>query len=353
MPRATRDVSVCVAPASQPGAVTLTTRAIGQEVLEQTIVADGAAHPITETGCTGTQRAAWSSDGRRVFTRGDLACAGQPARAVTGLSLITPDGTWLDVQGIDVAGTTSVRVRRYAPANRPRSGSPALSVDAVKEALGKVAVPVVEAALIETNSRFPLDNRTLIELADSRVPGSVIDLMVALSNPDKFRIERRAGSSLDLYPAMVDAEWSGLWGFGYPYMPWYPGYYGGSYYRYYYSPFAYGLYDLYGPYSSYFYPSGYIVNTGGGVGGGDVAAPVRSGQGRVIDGVGYTLIRPRQAEPSEGSSGGSSRGRGTMTPSGATQSSGGVSAGSSSGGGGGSGSGSGGSDGGGRTAQPR
>jgi hypothetical protein len=348
-PRATRDIVVCVAPAQQSGAVTLITRAAGQPVLEQTIVADGAAHPIAETGCSGTQQAEWSQDGQRVFTRGQLACANQPARAVSGLSLITPDGTWLDVQGIDVAGRTNVRVRRYAPLERPTAGMPALTTAAVKEASAKVAAPVLEAALIETNARFALDNRSLVELADARVPGSVIDLMVALSRPEKFRVERRPESALDLYPAVADAEWSGLWGFGYPYMPWYPGYSGG-YYRYYYSPFAYGLYDLYGPYSSYFYPTTYVAAGSGSDGGGDVSAP-RSGQGRVIDGVGYTRIRPRDAEPVESAGGESPRTRGTLSPSGATQSSGGAGATTSGGGSGSSGGGD--SGGGGRTAQPR
>jgi hypothetical protein len=234
---------------------------------------------------------------------------------------------------------------------RLRDGMPALSAAAVKEASTKVAVPVLEAALIETNARFPLSNRALVDLADARVPASVIDLMVALSNPDKFRVERRVESSLDLYPAMADAEWNGLWGFGYPYMPWYSAAYGGSYYRYYYSPFAYGLYDLYGPYSSYFYPTNIV---GSASGGGDVSSPGRSGRGRVIDGVGYTRIQPREAEPAQATGSDSARGRSTLSPAGYTQSGGGSASSGSSGGssGGGSSSGSGGSDGG-RTAQPR
>ena len=63
----------------------------------------------------------WSRDGRKLFGRAELRCASQPVRTVTGLSLMTGDNSWLDVQAIEIAGSTSLRLRRYrrAAGNRP------------------------------------------------------------------------------------------------------------------------------------------------------------------------------------------------------------------------------------------
>ena len=346
----------CVAP-STAGAVTLTTMVDGKQVLEQTIVADGADHALAETGCTGSQRHEWSRDGRKLFGRAELRCAGQPVRTVTGLSLKTGDTSWLDIQAVDIAGNTSLRIRRFRRASGDRP-APATSVapysaamftlEDVKEARTKVSPAVLEAALVETGARFVLSARDLIALDDAGVPGDVIDLMIAASYPEKFQVERRAAARVDAYPPAFGPASSGsYWGLGYPYFYSYPGY--DVYYRDYYSPYGYAY-----PGSYYYYPGpGVVVDDDG-----DAA----DGGGRVVNGVGYTRVRPREAttasESGARSSGSSSTresssGRGAMTSSGATQSSGGSSSsGSSSSGGGGSSSSSGSSEGG-RTAEPR
>jgi hypothetical protein len=349
------NITVCVAPTAQPAGVTLNTRASGEPALEQTIVADGAEHPVNEAGCTGSQQAEWSADGRRLFARAELRCANQPVRTISGLTMITPGGTWLDVQAIDVAGRTNVRVREYRRttfrAGTLDAAARSLTVAAVKEASAKVAAPALEAALIESGARFNLNRTALVDLDDANVPDSVIDLMVALSYPDKFQVERRIEQSVDLFTtpysySYADADWSGYYGFGYPYFSWYPGYYGN--YRYFYSPFGYPYAGLYAPYG-YYYGSSVV-------GGGAVTPPAPdTGEGRAISGVGYTRIRPREAVPVEsgGSGEGSSRsgGRSTVSSGGYSQSGGGSSG--SSSGGSSSGSGGGGGGGGGRTAQSR
>jgi hypothetical protein len=351
--------STCVAPAA-PAAATLSTRVEGKQVLEQTIIPDGAAHSVTEEACTGSQRAEWSRDGRKLFTRADLTCANQPLRTVTGFALMTGENSWIDVQAVDIGGGTSVRVRRYrrAQGERPRLdasiapyGGARLTIDDVKEAHAKVAPAVLEAVVAETGARFALNARELVGLDEAGVPGNVIDLMVANSFPEKFQVERRAAASIDAYPPTYGSGWwSGYWGLGYPYFYSYPGYYVD--YRDYYSPYGY----------SYGYPGSYYYYPGPGAGG-DEESP--DGGGRVVNGVGYTRVRTRDAattrsDDGSGSSSGSSTsrpassGRGTMTSSGATQSSGGSS--SSGGGSSSSGSGSSGNSGGsdtGRTAQPR
>jgi hypothetical protein len=350
----------CVAP-STAGAVTLTTIVEGKPVLEQTIIADGAAHALTETDCTGSQRHEWSRDGRKLFGRAELRCANQPVRTVTALSLMTGDNSWLDVQAIEIAGSTSLRLRKYrrAAGNAPRPpesiapylGSATFTIDDVREAHAKVSAAVLEAALAETGARFALSARDLVALDDAGVPGNVIDLMIAASYPEKFQVERRAAARVDGYPPTFGpASWGGYWGLGYPYFYSYPGY--DVYYRDYYSPYGYAY-----PGSYYYYPGSSVV-----VDGDREASAAQDGDGRVVNGIGYTRVRTREAatrsESGTSSSGsssarGSSSGRGTMTSSGATQSStGSSSSGGSSSGDGGSSSSSGDSDSG-RTAQPR
>lgn len=344
-PGGTSDVMVCVAPTPRPDTVTLTTRAANELLLEQMLVADGRAQSTSEAGCTGTQRAEWSREGGRLFTRAEVTCAGRPAGAFSGIATIAGDGTWIDVQATEINGRANVRVRRYRRSEGQRRGGVSWTVEDVKEASTKVSPAALEAALIESDARFRLNSRSLVELDEANVPDGVIDLMVALSYPDKFQIERRAEASLDLYqPGYGDGEWSGYWGYGlaYPFFSSYPGYYGN--YRYYFSPFGYGYYGLYGGYSDY-YPGSVIT-----IGVDPVPSP-DSGNGRVINGVGYTRVRPREAQPADSGGGGRS---GTSSSGRAT--SGGYSQGSGSSTSSVSGGSSGGSDGGaggGRTAQPR
>ena len=62
---------VCVRPSGRFG-VAVTTTVDGKNVLEQTIVADGSAQPLSQGDCSGTQTSNWSRDGERLFTRVEL-----------------------------------------------------------------------------------------------------------------------------------------------------------------------------------------------------------------------------------------------------------------------------------------
>jgi uncharacterized membrane protein YgcG len=164
-------------------------------------------------------------------------------------------------------------------------------LDDVKEATGKVSAHALEAALVEARASFRLSSQRLIELADAHVPDRVIDLMVALSYPKRFVVET---ARVDRAPAVILDD-PFLFGFGYPiwadsfglYSPFY------SYYSpYYYSPFAYAYARGYNP---YFSNGGYAIIDAGG---GGVGRPDRpSGSGRVVDGQGYTRVRPREPDP--------------------------------------------------------
>jgi hypothetical protein len=348
-PRSASQPRVCVA-AAGAHAVTLTTSVQGQPALEQTVVADGVDHAMSDGDCRGSQRAEWSADGLRLYARAELTCVSDTTpRTVTGLALIAPDGTWLDVQAVRLGSRESTRVRRYrraagqpAPASQYAIAAP-FTLNDVKEAAAKVSPRVIEAALVETRAGFDLTARQMIELSEARVPPSILDLLVALSYPKQFVVERASGSEP---PLIANDPYLLGWVYGSRLLA-----YGDDFFypSYYYSPFGYSYGGRY--YGAYgYYDPGFIIVDGGG--GGGVSGPQPSGTGRVVNGLGYTRVRPRDTEPAQpaatGSSGGG-RATASADPGSASTSSSGSGATASPQGYSGGGA----SDGGGRTAQPR
>ncbi len=324
------DVEVCVAPDADRGGVTLTTTVVGKPVLQESIAADGIERPFTESDCRGRQRAEWSANRQRIFSRAELTCTGQAPRTVSGFAMMESTDTWLDIQVVEIGGRASTRVRRYRPsparagatrsADAGMAASPLTTQDVI-EASAKLPARAVEAALIETDARFILNGRRLIELDAAGVADEVTDLMVALSFRDQFIVDRGVrGGGYSTGSAWAD-----------PYL-----------WSYYYAPFAYPHLGYYDPY--YYNGPGYVIIDPGPS---QPVGPQPGGTGRVVDGRGYTRVRPR--EPVRVEAGGRSTKSGTSDPSGGSSSSGGSSGGASPQGYSGGGS----SGGCGRTAQPR
>ena len=383
---------VCVRPSGRFG-VGVTTTVDGTNVLEQTIVADGSAQPLSQGDCSGTQISNWSRDGERLFTTVELDCANRPKRTVSGITLLA-NGQWVDAQATVIDGNADVRLRRYRRTSDSYTGpagmtTAPLGIEDVIEASAKVQSEALEAALDEANARFALNSRVLTQLSDNGVSPNVIDLLVAKAYPEKFEVQRSSypsaaasyGTSSYGTSSMGSSVFMGSTIYPSPmYDPFYNNYY-------YYSPFAYPYY--WGPgysygYGSPFYRNYYNYNNyygfgGGGYyggpsrpSGGGTAQPgspdSRGGDGVVVNGRGYTRVRPAGSSNTSGSGDSAtptSRTTGTTrgvrsagsTDSGASSSSssssGSSSSGSSGASSGGYSSGGGGGDGGGRTAQPR
>ncbi|HJN46844.1 MAG TPA: hypothetical protein QF572_21985 [Vicinamibacterales bacterium] len=349
-------VVVCLRATRTSGAesgVEVSTMAGGEPVLVDTLWADGAEHPVEEAACTGWRRNIWSGDGARLFTRAELACPDENVendRRVSGVGLMTSSTTWLDIQLVDSGARGEVTVRRYRRAsesttvdagatplpadildrarNAARLGSTsALSVEDVIEASAEIEPAVVEAMLVETRASFALNGRALIQLVDGGVPDDVVDLMVALSFPDEFIVDR---------PAARAAASFGGGGFGfadqfgpYGYDTWYP---------YYASPFGY--YYGWSPYNSLYFlgPAASYVIVPDGLDGLNGRSRGRAYQGRGFSQIGVREpTTDRRAQPrnpggsitssqgasrsgggSSGSRGGSSGG-GRATPGGYTR----------------------------------
>jgi len=200
---------VCVVPAAGTTGVDITTVVNGSVVERERVVATGEQTPSAQEGCTGWERAEFSPDGRRVYRRAEGTCAGGQRRRSSGLLAISPEGQWLDVQGVTVGTETGVRVLRYreaisnltlpAEVQSAVSGGRAargariaaaapVSVAEVADAARRLDAAVVEGWLVERGAGFDVDAKRLVELADAGVPERVIDLVVALSYPKQFAI---------------------------------------------------------------------------------------------------------------------------------------------------------------------
>ena len=265
----------------------------------QNLQADGESYDIVAEGCEGTRTAEFSMDGKRLFTRTRQACDGDVLRTSTGLMAMLSANQWIDVQAQEDEGQSFSWVRIYRRASitqareagfgdlhgdaglgarRARNRAAAtVDVDDVAEAIRVVDAEAVRSWIAELDDPFELDGRSLIRLADSGVPPSVVDVMVAVSYPDRFAVRR--DGDVEKVAAVDDGPRRG--GRGYPVPVYidpyrYPGYYG--------NPGYYGR--------------GY--GRGGYYGGGVVVVAPRSDpspDARVVKGKGYSRGPSRGSAP--------------------------------------------------------
>ena len=320
---------VCVTPADEAPGINLTALAGNGVLVERTLVADGTRREVREPNCMGWEESEWSADGQRLFTRAELRCGDQPAHTVDGVSLMTSASTWVDIQIVDTGTLEQIEVRRYTPVppterdtllgltfvlpldphevrQARRESAASLTLADVVEASRKTPPGVVETLLVETEPQLALDSAALITLDEMGINARVIDLLVALSYPERFVVERRDRGG----------SWSsgGLGGFGGGFYDpvWY-----GDLYPYYVTPFgSRGWGGWYDPYLFGGAASPFVI-----VGG-------REGEdasGRAVSDRGYTHVRPRdvtgaprRARPRGGSSGSGSSGGGSTARSGSS-----------------------------------
>lgn len=333
----------------------------GEVASSEDLVADGRRRPVTAEGCTGGESVAFSDGGTRLFTHSEYDCDTQ-TRTGSGIMAFISPGQWIDVRSLDVGGEPVAWVQRYSVAtpdqrsaqgvDDPAAASRAMvraarvraardiDVDDVQEAVGQVDARAVQVWIATRESRFALNGNELVRLADAGVPGSVTDVMIAVSYPNEFAVSPEGlAATADRTAAQGAYAYRGGYGGGFRSFLWDP----------FYSPLGYGYY----PYSYGYSPFGYYGYGYGAYGGyyGYRPAPIviepRS-QGRMINGQGYTrggsssssggsggAVPRSSVAPRRGSSGASaspSRGSGSRGSSGASSgSSSGSSRGSSSG----------------------
>jgi len=365
---------MCITP--EKNGVRLQTLAGTQKGIDEVVIPDGVDHPIVDKECTGTERSEFSADGSRLFRTTGVVCGKEAPRTVKSVAFMAPGPAWILVQHVTgESALNSVRVQRYrrsanqnladgsrAPQPDPLSTRARTTpentqwdIEDVIEANAKLPAEALQAALTEVHHGFDLNKKTLVALDNGKVDDQVIDLMVALTYPKKFVVQRAGtpttpsgvitgGGWFDPFmaPLMSSAMMDCYTPYGYGYRSYY------SLCGWGYGPMSYGYYGGYGyPYYPYY---GWVdIGNVPPSGGGGSAGPVP--QGKVVNGRGYTQVFDRPAEPAPRTSH-SGNGSGWAGSGGGTATSGGYSSGSSNSGSSGGGS-TGGDAGGGRVAVPK
>ena len=282
------DGILCIEPTDE--GIELYTVSAGEVVTSDLMVADGARYPRNIEGCEGWDSAGFSRDGRRVFTRSEFLCGEEIARNATGIMSLVAPTQWIDVRSMDVGGEQVAWVQSYrlvGPERMLQEGvgdSPYLQdmgmaiqaariyaarniwLEDVAEAAERVDAKAVEAWVAERGERFAIDADALVKLADAGVSESIIDVVVAVSYPERFAIAGEAGASIGERTSLDRRPVRPIYGYGiYSRAPFYNyGYGPSSYYGYDpYNSYLYGPrygYGYQGYYSGYYMPTTVIVN---------------------------------------------------------------------------------------------
>ncbi|MDR0310911.1 MAG: hypothetical protein LBJ21_04940 [Acidobacteriota bacterium] len=292
--------SLEIRPAADGKGLNITTKDAEQPVGEN-IIPDGIPRPVESSACTGTSTYQWEKQTGIILGKSEMVCQGEAYNIFT-LKMMTSADLMADILFVKTPGQNRLAVRRFAfertlpPDGENFSARDSLvlrtalaapwDTDKIISLSKTVETVVLEAALLEKNLQVQLDSKSLRKMKSSGTPDSIIDILVALSAPDKFRIEKNDRIAVEAAsPAAQNNET-----YTYVYRmepPYYGYYYPWHYYWSYYSPFWWG-------YPIYTYPV--VVGGGsGGSGGGGTTGGGSSGysEGRLSSGSGYVQITPR------------------------------------------------------------
>jgi hypothetical protein len=270
------DRAVCVLPDAE-GARLI--NVIGNAIQSETrIIADGKAREINQEGCRGTQQAHWSKDRQRVLLSADMTCGEQTRRKVTGIMSMHSAMQWLSVEAVSSGAEqmytrtksysemdsskmpesirNALRANRLASETARYSAIALLDLEDVQEATRAAGEDAVVEWITAVNQTFDLNGKRLLALADAGVPASVIEALVAVSNPQYFAVQTvsdrddyrgRGRGPRDPCLSFTNDYWGIGYGFPYNYDRYRyssRGYYDSCTGRPYYTPWGY--YDPYG-----------------------------------------------------------------------------------------------------------
>lgn len=208
---------LCVVPSNGGNDVDLATIVNGKVAHLEHISATGQQVPKSVDNCPGWESATWSTDNQRVFLRSEFTCGATAKVTGSGILAISSEGEFVQIQGTTVNGKAGARAIRYQPAGvqivmkpglsladssivetvaagngfasqsmRAAAGAPA-STNAIADVAKHVDLAVAGAWLNEIGQKFNVSGKELVTLADAGVPPYMLDLMVAMSYPDKDR----------------------------------------------------------------------------------------------------------------------------------------------------------------------
>ncbi len=250
--------------------VEMLTVADGAVTHREPFPADGQPRTIEQDGCRGTETARFSDDRRRIYTASRIVCEDGATRRGTGIISMPSPAAWLDVRAMEVDGEATAWSQWYQRTSSNalaelgiETGEAAtplalrgaasyaaapITIEHVVDASRNVDAKAVAAWIAESGQPFArLDSDDLLRLDAAGVPGQVIDVVVAVSFPHRFALNRQGAYPEDaatgVRPArtimMTPGYYDPLWG-GYGYNPYYS--------RYGYNRYGYGYGGYYGGY---------------------------------------------------------------------------------------------------------
>lgn len=295
----TEEYILTVSPGDDNNSVTIKTCLDQTVISEEKITADGVRRSLPDEGCTGWYLYSWSETGKRLLLNSESSCQDNPLRLISGISFIDNKGEWLNIRLLKSGEEKAVTISRYRnvdsyqatpgsinaadPVFSRISAGTALSISEIIELSSRIEPEVLEAAIIELRKPFPINSKQLTLLADAEVPSQIVDIMVALSFPEKFTVEQISTSTAPKpAPPMPYRD------FGPPYPYWPYGHHLYSWYwdSYIYSPYSY-WYMGWNTWPEWYYPYRIYPHYWGGT--------YERDTGRLVGGTGYTRINPVDA----------------------------------------------------------
>ncbi len=200
----------CYLPAADdPRAVEQLLLIQNREITRSRVILDGQRHEERDATCNGYQIAAGSTDNARIYLRSRTLC-GALENEVDGLLAISPAGELIRVYLVGTGERRALlteRLRRVETrllpdalaepllpresqlASARRRASTVISYDQIAEVASVSDVTVTEAWMVEATrgiDGFTAKRRELELLVDRGVDTRVVDMAVAVANPDRF-----------------------------------------------------------------------------------------------------------------------------------------------------------------------
>lgn len=304
---------LCIAPVAGTASADVATIVNKQVLNTERINASGERANKTVDKCPGWETATWSEDKSRLYMRSEYDCGDNLKVKGSGVLSLDADGNLVQIEGTTIGTNGGSRVMRFHPADvalaagtvladsamvqtvaaetsasaswfRQASGH-APSVAAILDMSKHVDEAVAQTWIAEVGKPEKLSAKELVAMSDAGMSPALIDMMVAMTYPERFQLQARATGGEEPRPVNANLN-SSRRADCYDNYDRFGRFYGSRFNtfgcdRY---SYRYGLYGFYSPYDYYMgYNNPYY---GGGW------YPYSNGQGPVV-----IVTRPSDSEP--------------------------------------------------------
>jgi hypothetical protein len=321
--------TVEIFPTADGKGIQITRKAIDQPEVKEVIIPDGSKRAVNDPNCTGFQTATLIPGAGMIVSSSEMTCKDTGAFATNNVKLILSADKMVDILELKANGDSKLAVRHLklerdlppVDASEPTNANviarmtvgQSWNLNKVEQIAQSFDTRLLEAVLVEKQVVLDMNKATLKQLKNSKLSKGIVDLLVALAYPDKFKIAKNgqvelkrwantstsSGNSGRLYTPTYSYSYVPSSGYYYPGAfyncgGFYPNIYGGLSCWSYYSPFWSDY-----PFHTNWRPNITIVEGSGG--GGSAVPPARPDNNVRLSAGGYVQIEQqpssRQAQP--------------------------------------------------------